>query len=54
MRMTKFLSAAVVAVCAGGLCIAAAQQTFNHRVKCDSAAALGRYTTAMETESVIA
>jgi fructose-bisphosphate aldolase, class I len=34
--------------------IAAAQQAFNHRAKCDSAAALGKYTTSMETESVVA
>jgi fructose-bisphosphate aldolase, class I len=34
--------------------LAAAQQAFNHRAECDSAAALGRYTTAMETESVVA
>ncbi len=27
---------------------------FHHRAKCDSAAALGRYTTSMETESVVA
>jgi fructose-bisphosphate aldolase, class I len=32
--------------------LAAAQQAFNHRAKCDSAAALGIYTTAMESESV--
>jgi fructose-bisphosphate aldolase class I len=31
-----------------------AQQAFSHRAKCDSAAALGRYTTTMETESVVA
>jgi fructose-bisphosphate aldolase class I len=32
----------------------AGQQAFYHRAKCDSAAALGRYTTAMEQESVVA
>jgi fructose-bisphosphate aldolase class I len=34
--------------------VIAAQQAFSHRAKCDSAAALGRYTTSMETESVVA
>ena len=34
--------------------VSAAQQAFSHRAKCDSAAALGRYTTSMETESVVA
>ncbi len=34
--------------------LAAAQQAFSHRAKCDSAAALGRYASAMETESVVA
>jgi fructose-bisphosphate aldolase, class I len=34
--------------------LAAAQQAFNHRAKCASAAALGRYATAMEAESVVA
>ena len=34
--------------------LAAAQQAFNHRAKCDSAAALGGYTTSLETESVVA
>ena len=34
--------------------IKAGQQLFYHRAKCDSAAALGRYTTAMEGESVSA
>ena len=34
--------------------LAAAQQAFNHRAKCDSAAALGRYTTSMEAESAVA
>jgi fructose-bisphosphate aldolase, class I len=34
--------------------VAAARQAFYHRAKCNSAAALGRYTTAMETESVVA
>jgi fructose-bisphosphate aldolase class I len=32
--------------------IKAGQQVFYHRAKCDSAAALGRYTTAMEGNSV--
>ena len=32
--------------------IKAGQQVFYHRAKCDSAAALGRYTTAMEGKSV--
>ena len=32
--------------------LAAAQHAFNHRAKCDSAAALGEYTTSLETESV--
>jgi fructose-bisphosphate aldolase class I len=32
----------------------AAQQAFHHRAKCDSAAALGRYTTSMENESAVA
>jgi fructose-bisphosphate aldolase class I len=30
------------------------QHAFTHRAKCDSAAAVGRYTTAMETESAVA
>jgi fructose-bisphosphate aldolase class I len=34
--------------------LAAGQLTFYHRAKCDSAAALGRYTTTMEQESVVA
>jgi fructose-bisphosphate aldolase, class I len=34
--------------------IAAGQRAFFHRAKCDSAAALGRYTSAMESESVVA
>ena len=34
--------------------LADAQHAFNHRAKCDSAAALGRYTTSMETESAVA
>ena len=34
--------------------LADAQQAFNHRAKCDSTATLGRYTTAMETESAVA
>jgi fructose-bisphosphate aldolase, class I len=34
--------------------VVAAQQAFSHRAKCDSAAAMGRYTTSMETESVVA
>ena len=34
--------------------LADAQHAFNHRTKCDSAAALGRYTSAMETESAVA
>jgi fructose-bisphosphate aldolase, class I len=34
--------------------LAAAQQAFNHRAKCDSAAALGGHTTSLETESVVA
>ena len=34
--------------------LAAAQQAFNHRAKCDSAAALGEYTTSLETESLVA
>ena len=29
----------------------AGQRAFYHRAKCDSAAALGRYTSAMESES---
>jgi phosphoglucomutase len=33
---------------------AATQQAFNHRAKCDSAAALGRYTSAREAESIVA
>ncbi len=32
--------------------IKAGQQAFYHRAKCDSAAALGRYTTAMEGKSM--
>jgi fructose-bisphosphate aldolase class I len=32
----------------------AGQQAFYHRAKCDSAAALGRYTISMERESVVA
>jgi fructose-bisphosphate aldolase class I len=32
----------------------AGQQAFYHRAKCDSAAALGRYSTSMERESVVA
>jgi fructose-bisphosphate aldolase class I len=32
--------------------IKAGQQVFYHRAKCDSAAALGRYTTTMEDKSV--
>ena len=31
-----------------------ASSAFYHRAKCDSAAALGRYTTSMETESAVA
>src|SRR5262249_30211394 len=34
--------------------IKAGQAAFYHRAKCDSAAALGRYTSAMETESAVA
>jgi fructose-bisphosphate aldolase class I len=34
--------------------LTAGQQAFHHRAKCDNAAALGRYTTSMEQESVIA
>ena len=34
--------------------IVAGQRAFYHRAKCDSAAALGRYTSAMESESVVA
>ena len=34
--------------------LAVAQQAFNHRAKCDSAAALGKYATSMETESIVA
>jgi fructose-bisphosphate aldolase class I len=34
--------------------LTAGQQSFYHRAKCDSAAALGRYTTSMEQESVVA
>jgi fructose-bisphosphate aldolase class I len=34
--------------------LATGQQAFHHRAKCDSAAALGRYTTSMEPESVVA
>ena len=32
----------------------AGQRAFYHRAKCDSAAALGRYTTSMERESAVA
>ncbi len=32
----------------------AGQRAFNHRAKCDSAAALGKYSTAMEGESAVA
>jgi fructose-bisphosphate aldolase, class I len=32
----------------------AGQRAFYHRAKCDSAAALGRYTPSMETESLVA
>jgi fructose-bisphosphate aldolase class I len=32
----------------------AGQQAFYHRARCDSAAALGKYTTAMETASAVA
>jgi fructose-bisphosphate aldolase, class I len=32
----------------------AGQRAFYHRARCDSAAALGRYMTSMETESVVA
>jgi fructose-bisphosphate aldolase class I len=32
----------------------AGQRAFYHRARCDSAAALGRYTPSMETESVVA
>jgi fructose-bisphosphate aldolase class I len=31
--------------------LSAAQQAFHHRAKCDSAAALGRYTRAMESQA---
>jgi fructose-bisphosphate aldolase class I len=34
--------------------LTAGQQSFYHRAKCDSAAALGRYATSMEQESVVA
>jgi fructose-bisphosphate aldolase class I len=34
--------------------VAAAQRAFCHRARCVSAAALGRYTTAMEHESAVA
>lgn len=34
--------------------LTAGQQAFYHRAKCDSAAALGRYTASMEQESVVA
>ena len=34
--------------------LAAGQLAFYHRAKCDSAASLGRYTTTMEQESVVA
>lgn len=36
--------------------LTAGQRAFHHhhRAKCDSAAALGRYTTSMEQESVVA
>jgi fructose-bisphosphate aldolase, class I len=34
--------------------VAVAQHAFTHRAKCDSAAAVGRYTTSMETESAVA
>jgi fructose-bisphosphate aldolase, class I len=34
--------------------VVAAQLAFYHRAKCDSAAALGRYTSAMENESAVA
>jgi fructose-bisphosphate aldolase class I len=34
--------------------LSAGQRAFQHRAKCDSAAALGRYTTSMEQESVVA
>jgi len=32
--------------------VKAGQQAFYHRAKCDSAAALGQYNSAMEAESV--
>jgi fructose-bisphosphate aldolase class I len=38
----------------GGENVKVAQHAFRHRAKCDTAAALGRYTTAMETESAVA
>jgi fructose-bisphosphate aldolase class I len=34
--------------------LGAAQAAFHHRAKCDSAAALGKYTPAMEQESAVA
>lgn len=34
--------------------VKAGQRAFNHRAKCDSAAALGKYSTAMEGESAVA
>ncbi|MGH7931028.1 MAG: class I fructose-bisphosphate aldolase, partial [Candidatus Binatia bacterium] len=34
--------------------VKAGQQTFYHRAKCDSAAALGKYTGAMENEAAAA
>jgi fructose-bisphosphate aldolase class I len=34
--------------------VTGAQLAFYHRAKCDSAAALGRYTTSMESESAVA